>query len=145
MRIVVDVPAPVEVAFDYFADPVNRPEWQSSLRRVENVAGEIGVGQTWTDVTAPGLRPRMSTVEYDRPRRWCESGRWRGLVVRAELDFAPIGPDACRVTMDVAWSGGLVARMLGNAAGTVGRPALRADLRRAASVLSQRPDAEEAE
>ena len=30
-----DVPA--EVAFDYLVDPRHRPEWQSSLRRVEDV------------------------------------------------------------------------------------------------------------
>ena len=28
---------PVEVAFDYLVDPHHRPEWQSSLRRVEDV------------------------------------------------------------------------------------------------------------
>ena len=36
----------------------NRPEWQSTLRRVEQVDGEPRVGQTWVDVTKPGIKPR---------------------------------------------------------------------------------------
>ena len=61
-----DVPA--EVAFDYLVEPANRPRWQSSLSRVEQVTGPVAVGQTWVDVTTPGLRPRMETTELDRPR-----------------------------------------------------------------------------
>ena len=67
-----------EVAFDYLADPRHRPEWQSSLARVEDVDGEPRVGQTWVDVTTPGLRPAMETTELDRPHRWTERGTWRG-------------------------------------------------------------------
>ena len=45
-----DVPA--DVAFDYLVDPHRRPEWQSSLRRVEDVGtGAPRVGQRWVDVT----------------------------------------------------------------------------------------------
>src|SRR3712207_7914381 len=42
----------------YLAAPRNRPRWQSSLRRVEDVVGDGGPGTTWTDVTAVGARPR---------------------------------------------------------------------------------------
>ena len=63
----VPFPVPAEVAFDYLVDPVNRPQWQSSLAAVEDVTGQVGVGQTWTDVTKPGLRPAMRTTSYDRP------------------------------------------------------------------------------
>ena len=63
---------PAEVAFDYLVDPRNRPAWQSSLTRVEDVDGEPRVGQRWTDVTRPGLRPAMETTELDRPHRWSE-------------------------------------------------------------------------
>lgn len=79
----VHFPRGRDVVFDYLVDPRNRPEWQSSLRRVSSVAGEVGVGQTWVDETLPGLKPRMRTTEYDRPVRWSESGTWR--FVRAEL------------------------------------------------------------
>ena len=55
--VAIAFPVPCEVAFDYLADPARRPEWQSSLARVEDVDGEPRVGQTWVDVTRPGLRP----------------------------------------------------------------------------------------
>jgi hypothetical protein len=132
VRIVVGFPVPVETAFDYLADPERRPDWQSSLRRIEDVTGPIGQDQSWTDVTVPGLRPRMTTAVYDRPRRWAESGHWHALAVRATLDFEPQGAGACRVTMVVAWEGALPVRLLGTTLGALGRPALRADLRRAA-------------
>ena len=38
----VPFPVPAEVAFDYLVDPANRPQWQSSLAAVEDVAGEVG-------------------------------------------------------------------------------------------------------
>ena len=74
---------PPQAAFDYLVDPANRAEWQSSLARVSGITGEIGVGQTWTDETKPGLKPAMRTTEYARPRRWSETGTWR--FVRADL------------------------------------------------------------
>ena len=94
-----DVPA--DVAFDYLVDPHRRPEWQSSLRRVEDVdAGAPRVGQRWVDVTVAGLRPRMETTVLDRPRTWTEVGSWRGIDAVLTLAFAPDG-DGCRVTPDV--------------------------------------------
>ena len=44
-----------------------------------------GVGQTWTDVTKPGLRPAMRTDVLERPRLWSESGH---------LALRPRRPDA---------------------------------------------------
>ena len=38
-------------------------------QQVEQVRGVPGVGQTWLDVTKPGLRARMETIEFDRPHR----------------------------------------------------------------------------
>ena len=53
-----DVPVPV--AFAYLADPRNRPEWQSSLRRVELLdEGEPRVGMRWRDHTAVRMVPEM--------------------------------------------------------------------------------------
>ena len=81
----VPFPVPAEVAFDYLVDPANRPQWQSSLAAVEDVAGEVGVGQTWTDVTKPGLRPAMRTTSYDRPRQWSEDGTWKAVTAALDL------------------------------------------------------------
>ncbi|WP_435742316.1 SRPBCC family protein [Nocardioides sp. SYSU DS0663] len=136
MRIRFDVPA--EVVFDYLADPRNRPEWQSSLARVEDVVGEPGPGQAWTDVTKPGLKPRMATTTYERPRRWAETGTWGGFSADLVLELAPDG-DGCLadVTFDVRGRG--VARPAAAVLGLVAPRAVAADLRRAAEVLSAEP------
>ncbi|GAB3776485.1 hypothetical protein FB382_000014 [Nocardioides ginsengisegetis] len=134
----MDVAFPVssEAAFDYLVDPVHRPEWQSSLRRVEDVDGEPRVGQTWTDVTVPGLRPAMETTVLERPRRWSERGTWRGVTATLTLTFAD-APGGCTVHADFAVTGrgplGPALRLLTVAS----RPAVRADLRRAAAILAK--------
>ena len=132
-----DVPA--EVAFDYLVDPHRRPEWQSSLRRVEDVdPGTPRVGQRWVDVTAPGLRPLMRTTELDRPDRWTERGHWRSWWAELTLEIEP-APGGCEVepTMRIGARGpaALAARVLGLLAPLV----VRADLRRAARILGDHP------
>lgn len=127
-----DVPA--EVAFAFLVDPANRPLWQSSLRRVEDVspAGPV-VGQTWIDVTSPGLRPAMETTELVAPTRWTERGTWRNVTAELTLTFEP--DDAgCLVRADASVTGPLVGRVL-----TALAPyAIRSDLKRAARLLSER-------
>ena len=126
---------PPAVAFDYLADPRRRPEWQSSLARVEEVDGEPRVGQTWVDVTKPGLRPAMETTELDRPHRWTETGTWHGISATLTLVFtaSDVGCDV-EPTMVLRGRGVLapVARVLGLAAPY----AVRGDLRHAASMLT---------
>ena len=123
---------PCEVAFDYLADPLRRPEWQSSLSRVEDVDGEPRVGQTWVDVTRVGARPAMETTELDRPHRWTESGRWRGISATLALDIAETAT-GCDVTPTVTIDGPLafVLRALAPYA-------IRSDLRRAARACLSR-------
>jgi hypothetical protein len=124
---------PAEVAFGYLADPGNRPAWQSSLSRVDDVDGEPRVGQTWTDVTKPGLRPAMETTVLERPRLWAESGTWRFVRAELTLHFVPVGEEAC----DVRFRFRIRALgPLGAAATAVSVPAVRADLRRAAGLLA---------
>ena len=126
---------PAAVAFDYLVDPRNRPEWQSSLRRVEDVVGEPGAGQTWTDVTTPGLRPAMRTTVFERPRLWSESGTWRFVRAELTLRFDPAGDRSCAV----GFAFGIHALgPLGLAATALSVPAVRSDLRRAARILSSR-------
>jgi hypothetical protein len=125
--VVVAFPVSCEVAFDYLADPRNRADWQSSLARVEHVDGQPRVGQTWVDVTRPGLRPRMETTELDRPHRWTERGTWHGIVATLTLDLAET-PTGCDVTASFR-----IARLLRVPA----LWAVRGDLRRAARRLSQ--------
>jgi uncharacterized protein YndB with AHSA1/START domain len=114
-----------EVAFDYLADPRHRAEWQTSLARVEDVVGDVRVGQTWTDVTKPGLRPRMTTTELDRPHRWTEVGRWRGITATLTLEFVETAT-GCDVVPSIE-----ITPLLRVPA----RWAVRSDLRHAASRL----------
>jgi uncharacterized protein YndB with AHSA1/START domain len=133
----VSFPVSREVAFDYLVDPRNRPEWQSSLTRVARVDGEPRVGQTWVDVTAPGMRPAMETTELDRPRRWAERGTWRGFHADLALDFAP-APGGCEVAFTMSLAGRGPRAPLARLLGAVAPYAVRGDLRRAATALSRR-------
>lgn len=132
----VPFPVPPEVAFDYLADPANRPAWQSSLARVEKVAGEPRIGQRWVDVTRPGLRPAMETTELDRPHRWAEIGRWRGLRAALALTFVADGAGS-EVVFELTVEGDGLLRPVGAALTAVAVPAVRADLRRAAGILGR--------
>lgn len=88
VRLHVDLTPPPEAVRAFLRDPVNRPRWQSSLRRVEDVVGAGQVGTTWTDVTWPGMRPAMRVVE-DSPGRWVESGEWHGWRADLAMDLRP--------------------------------------------------------
>jgi uncharacterized protein YndB with AHSA1/START domain len=128
---------PAEVAFDYLVDPRHRPEWQSSLRRVEHVDGDPRVGQAWVDVTGPGLRPAMETTALDRPTRWTERGTWRGVTATLTLRFAPEGA-GCLVTAEASVTGRGPIRLLGPVIERSAALAVPGDLRRAAEILSRR-------
>ncbi len=130
---------PVEVAFDYLADPRNRPEWQSSLRRVELLDDQVAVGQRWVDVTVPGLRPRMETTALDRPSAWSERGQWRGRAT-AELTLVFVPSDGgCQVHADFSLElSRLPERLAQPLLRRLAPYAVRSDLRRAARILSGR-------
>lgn len=126
---------PCEVAFDYLADPRRRPEWQASLSRVERVDGEPRVGQTWVDVTRPGFRPVMETTELDRPRRWTETGTWRGISATLTLTFADAAA-GCDVEPTMTLRGRGAAAPIARVLALAAPYAVRGDLRRAASRLT---------
>ena len=88
--VTVDFAAPVADVYAWFVDPAKRPEWQSSLRRVDDVRGSGEVGTTWLDVTAVGARPRMTTTVADAGRAWAETGTWHGITADLRLDFHPL-------------------------------------------------------
>ena len=124
------------MAFDYLTDPHHRPEWQSSLARVEEVDGEPRVGQTWVDVTRPGMRPMMETTELDRPYRWTEVGTWRGFSATLTLTFVET-TGGCDVEPTMVLRGRGLTAPVGRALGLLAPYAVRSDLRHAASRLSQ--------
>lgn len=126
-----------EVAYDYLVAPDNRAEWQSSLKGVADVLGEDGVvGQSWTDLTSAGIKPRMELSDADRPHRWSERGRWGSFTATLTLTFTPRGAEACDVaaSMEVRASG--LARPFGFAADRLAPLAVRSDLKRAARLLA---------
>ena len=124
-------PVSPEIAFDYLADPVNRPEWQSSLRAVEGIDGPVGVGQSWIDVTTP------ETTELDRPRRWTVRGTWRMFTAELTLEFAP-APGGCEVGVRMHLEAGGLLRPAGLLLTKVSPLAVRSDLKRAAAILARR-------
>ncbi len=136
MRVVeVEFDVPAEVAFDFLVDPANRPRWQSSLRRVEAVTpAQAGVGQTWVDVTAPGMRPSMETTAYLRPSLWTERGTWRGISAELTLRFTP-RDGGCTVTAEVSVRGRGLLRPIGPVLTAAAGLAVPGDLRRAAALL----------
>lgn len=135
--VTVFLPVGPEVAFDYLVDPANRPAWQSSLKAVEDVEGGIGLGQSWTDVTVPGLRPRMRTTCYERPTRWAETGTWRGVTAELLLRFAASGA-GCTVEVSTRFSATGAYRAALPLLPLGARLAARADLRAAARELDRR-------
>lgn len=132
----VQFPVPPEVAFDYLVDPANRPAWQSSLRSVEDIDGVPRVGQTWVDVTMPGLRPLMETTLLERPHRWTEIGTWHGIAAELTLDFAAYGTDTM-VTPTFEVTGRGPAAVPAYLANKVAVFAVIPDLKRAAQILGR--------
>lgn len=138
--VVFDVPA--EVAFDFLVDPANRPSWQSSLRRVEAVTPtRPGVGQTWIDVTSPGMRPAMETTVLERATTWTERGTWRGITAELTLRFAP-RQGGCTVTAEATVTGRGLFRPVGPVITRAAGLAVPGDLTRAAEILSRRDESE---
>ncbi|MBE7324674.1 SRPBCC family protein [Nocardioides sp. Y6] len=130
---------PPERAYDFLVDPTQRPRWQSSLRAVELLDGwrpgdPVEAGLRWVDVTWPGLRPRMTLTEAERPERWSESGVWRAFSADLTLTFAAT-PFGCRVHADFEVRAAGVWAPLGRVATAAGVRPVLADLRRAARDL----------
>jgi uncharacterized membrane protein len=131
----VEFSVPAEVAFDYLADPRNRPEWQLSLRAVEVLdEGPVRAGMRWLDVTWPGPRPQLEIVSMRRPDEWVELGRWRGVEGVLRLTFEP-APRGCRVSFQIHVSGPV--RPLGVVLTAAALLPVNADLKRAARVLAR--------
>lgn len=133
--VTVDFPAPVAQVYAYLAHPVNRPRWQSSLRRIEDLEGDGSVGTTWIDVTSVGARPRMTITEAVPGQTWSEIGTWRGIDAGLRLDFEPT-VDGTRVvaTFDVDTRGALAP--VGALLRRLAPLGIKGDLRRAAQAMA---------
>lgn len=132
--VTVDVAAPAGEVYAYFADPARRPEWQSSLRRVEDVVGDGGVGTTWTDVTTVGVRPRMTTTLAEPGVAWAETGTWRGVAADLRLDLHPLAAGT-RVVATFELRTPAALAPLGFVLRRLAPLGVRSDLRRAARTI----------
>ena len=134
----VEFAVPVEVAYDYLADPRNRPEWQSSLKGVEMIdAGEPRVGMRWLDQTAARIVPEMEITVMEPGKVWAEVGTWRAISALLVLEFEPRS-SGCAVDVRFRVSAtGLLAPVGWLATGAGVLPVL-SDVRRAARILSAR-------
>jgi uncharacterized protein YndB with AHSA1/START domain len=134
----VEFEVPLEIAFDYLADPRNRPQWQSSLARVELLdGGAPRVGMRWRDHTRARIVPEMEITAFDRPRVWAESGHWRGIRAVLSLDLSP-SESGCSVEVGFQVAGRGLLRPVGWLTTRVGGRPVLADVRRAARILSER-------
>ena len=136
MRFTVEVtgPTPVAAAYAYLADPRTRPEWQSSLKAVEDVRGSGEVGTTWTDVMGIGARPRMEITRAEPDRAWAETGRWRSFRMDLLLTFVPAtvdGAEGTRLVAEVDLALPTALRPFGPLLKVAAPPAIGADLRKA--------------
>jgi uncharacterized protein YndB with AHSA1/START domain len=128
---------PVHEAFAYLADPRNRPEWQSSLRRVELLdQGEPRVGLRWRDHTAARIVPEMVITELEPDVLWAETGHWRTIEADLTLRFTP-HRGGCDVDVEFEVRGQGYLRPVGLAASRAGLFAVRSDLRRAGRILER--------
>jgi uncharacterized membrane protein len=138
----VVVAADAESVFDYLADPRNRPAWQSSLRSVELLSdGPPAIGDRWRDRTAVGLVPEMTTIVFDRPRRWAEQGTWRGIGAVLDLELTPVAAGT-ELTARFSLTGRGAWKPVAALAERVATPAVRGDLRRAARIVANGPTGE---
>ena len=136
-RATVDLPVPVEVAYDYLSDPRNRTQWQSSLRSVTVPAGEEPhLGQRWQETISVGMKPRLEIVEMDRPHVWTERGWWRGVDVTLSLRFART-PRGCRVEASGDVGGRGLWTVPAAVAGRLAGMAVAADVRKAGEILAR--------
>ncbi len=126
----------------YFADPVNRPEWQASLRRVEVVdPGEPHVGQRWVDHVYGAPPFHLRTTRLEPGRLWAEEGTSGPFTAVATMlfdDEVRDGVAGTRVTCTPQVTASGLARPLAVGARVVAEVLVRNDLRRAARVLGRR-------
>ncbi len=138
----VFVAAPRDRVYAYFADPVNRPEWQASLRSVELLdPGPPHPGQRWIDHVKVGPAFELQIIAMEDASVWAEVGSTGPFTAFGTLLFEDAtreGVTGTRVTCvaRVRARGPLLP--LGWPATGVATLLVRNDLKRAARILAAR-------
>jgi uncharacterized membrane protein len=134
----VTIARPVDVVYRYLADPLNRPEWQLSLRSVTVLdPGEPRVGMRWAETAVPAVRSQMQITRMEPFRVWAESGSWRGITAELTLHFTAV-PEGCRVSAQVSVSGRGGWSLIARTAARLAPRVVRSDLDRAGRILAER-------
>ena len=138
----VFVAAPRERVLAYLSNPVNRPEWQASLRSVEVLdPGEPHVGQRWVDHVYAAPPFHLRTTRLEPGRVWAEEGTSGPFTARATLlfeDETRDGVAGTRVTCTATVTATGLARPLAMGARVLAEVLVRNDLKRAARILAVR-------
>ena len=136
------VAAPRDTVFAYFADPVNRPEWQASLRKVEILdPGEPHVGQRWVDHVYGAPPFHLEITRLEPTTLWQEVGTSGPFTATGTLLFADETRDGVAgtlVTCVARVSASGPAKPLSLGAMGVAALLVRNDLKRGARILSRR-------
>lgn len=137
-----------ETTFDFLVDPSNRPTWQSSLRRVEQIAAPGAVesgshpgdtGSSWIDVTTvPGISPRMEVTGSDRPTAWTEIGTFGPVTAVLTLTFTERRDAGTDVRAEADIDVPTLLRPVVAVLGLLAPKALASDMRNAARILAER-------
>lgn len=134
-RVQVPYAVPREVAFDYLVDPTRRPEWQGTLRRVEEITPmPPQAGTSWRDVALGEVVSQMELTVVDRPVRWAERGVGKGVAMDLALDFEETAT-GCLVSAEIEVSSVGASRLLVAIVRRSMPRAVRRDLVRAAGIL----------
>jgi len=99
----IDLPVPIEEAFDYLADFSRTAEWDPGVAEARRLTrGAVRRG-TWFRLTLPVLGRRIrleyQITEFEPPSRLVLTGGDEGLRCVDEITFAPL-PGGTRVTYE---------------------------------------------
>ena len=137
--LTLDLPHPPSALFRYLAEPRNRPEWQSSLRAVDDIdPGEPHEGMHWRDITKVGIKPHLQLTEVIPFRTLSEIGTWHGVDGLLTLRFVKVG-DGTRLTAEGRVIGRGPFAVAAAVAGRWAPAAIKADLERAGARLAEEP------
>ncbi len=135
--LTLDLPHPPSALFRYLAEPRNRPEWQSSLRAVDDIdPGEPHEGMHWRDITKVGIKPHLQLTEVIPFRTLSEIGTWHGVDGLLTLRFVKVG-DGTRLTAEGRVIGRGPFAVAAAVAGRWAPATIKADLERAGARLAE--------
>ena len=86
-----------------------------------------------------GVRPRLEIIRFERPDVWAERGRWHGIEATLVLAFERTPPRLSRRRRGRDLRRAACTPHPRRVAGRLAGPAIRADLRKAARLLSVEP------